>query len=176
MKVSNSFAFASPEPGPARAGGPLPQGTGHTHPDHNQRCITASLQPAEPCPDAACIFISMETPALQPKQPVLLSYFHSSILFLGRRTDKKKKSGQQNWFGKLEIIFSKFPCVAPLGCQRGVLSQISFSTSSCNSCKAERQCLPVTQQHTQRDRLCAEGGHVWGRQHFCLHSTRYLCP
>ena len=67
---------------------------------------------------------------------------------------KKKKSGQQNWFGKLEIIFSKFPCVAPLGCQWGVLSQISFSTSSCNSCKAERQCLPVTQQHAQRDRLC----------------------
>ena len=66
--------------------------------------------------------------------------------------------------------------MAPLGCQWGVLSQISCSTSSCNSCKAERRCLPGTQQHTQRDRLCTEGGHVWGRQHFCLYSIRYFCP
>lgn len=94
--------------------------------------------------DAACICISMETPALQPRQPVPLSYFHSSIPFLGRRVDKKKKElGQQNWFGKLETIFSKFQRVALLGTPAGSVSQRSSSTAPHDSCKGEKGRLPL---------------------------------
>lgn len=66
--------------------GPLMPSAHSPEPHHS--CVTASQLP--PRRHAGCIPISMETPALWPEELVPLSYFHSSILFLGRRADKKE--------------------------------------------------------------------------------------
>lgn len=92
MKDSHPFASATPGAGPSRVGQvSSSQGALHAPHSHSQRHTAVSPHPSQPLSR-----LSLQPhlhgdagPAAQIAVP--LSYFHSSIPFLGRRVDFKKR-------------------------------------------------------------------------------------